>query len=110
MNNTKCPFCAEEIQADAIKCRFCGEWLNHKTDEPKKLVVSDSSDKKVHAKQHSSYTTFTVLALLIPFIGFIVGIVYLTKGELVERKLGEHIIVMSIVGVILGFFLWSWIL
>jgi Fe-S-cluster-containing dehydrogenase component len=28
-----CPFCAEQIQEDAIKCRFCGEFLQ-KADNP----------------------------------------------------------------------------
>lgn len=33
----KCPFCAEEIQEEAIKCKHCGEFLN----------ISSQSDIKV---------------------------------------------------------------
>jgi len=33
----KCPYCAEEIQNDAIKCRHCGEFL-HAFNRPQRAA------------------------------------------------------------------------
>jgi len=38
----KCPFCAEEIQDEAVKCRFCGEFLDRAADSLSKWYHSTS--------------------------------------------------------------------
>lgn len=57
----------------------------------------------IKATDHESYSSLSILGFLFPFIGIILGIVFITKENRLDKKLGEHLIAFSM----LGFIAWS---
>lgn len=58
-------------------------------------------EEKVQAKSHENYLTYTLLSVILPVVGLILGIAYMTKDNKQDRKLGEHLVAISIIFMIL---------
>lgn len=57
----KCPYCGEEIRAEAKKCRYCGEWLEQEshqnptpTETPEEPHVASPASQPVVEKEENT--------------------------------------------------------
>jgi hypothetical protein len=61
-----------------------------------KLTKETTMSEPIKANQHNQYVLLTVVAVVIPIIGLITGIAYCNRDDRLERKLGEHLVVVSL--------------
>ena len=66
----QCPFCAETVQVDAKKCRYCGEWL---VDPQYRPARSEDAERARHV-----VITVTVISIVIGFMAHSGLIFFLT--------------------------------
>ena len=56
METKKCPFCAEDIKLEAIKCKHCGEFLETNETEPEELSAQTEVDDTLARQLYEVYS------------------------------------------------------
>jgi DNA-directed RNA polymerase subunit RPC12/RpoP len=85
-----CVSCGRSIQSDANVCPYCGHDYRAQWMRPQ-AVEQISSGMKI---------LFYILSLIVPLAGFIIGIVYYSKGDPESKHVGKICVILAVVGIL----------
>ena len=83
----KCPYCAEDIRVDAIKCKHCLSDLTASFQSNSNLSADDGSKR---------LGEITIAILLILFLLIIWGLIYIKLDSVVGALIGTLLVLLPI--------------
>ncbi|MDE6150009.1 MAG: hypothetical protein K2F81_07960 [Ruminococcus sp.] len=96
-----CNYCGNKVIGNKNNCPYCGEIMFKGDKKPYHYV----SDRKQNVNFH--FLNY-ILSFLIPFVGFIMGAIFLTRDD--ERGAGTICIVLGIISMFISMILYSTLL
>jgi hypothetical protein len=101
-NINKCPYCSEEIQEEAFKCKHCGENV--------KYLSWWNVHKLINTKQYGGWSRvidslLLLLCFFLPIVGIPIVLIAMRSNHVVKNLQGKRNLYVGLMGVFCYFVL-----